>query len=242
MVAPLRSGTVSPVRRHWVRVRQPKASSRAQQVEQQREPGHGLRRPVGAAAIGAARALARSCVDGRQGCAVVAVFTAPSFNAFLDRDPGDDERGDRIGPRPAPDGAEDQADEQHRIVRRGGNVAGATLGTWEAWPWSLTELIPDAARAANAGNPAMLPGSSHWASAPDDGAFRPANHTAFLGGNEQRRAGIPGQPPFGVPVREVEVGPVDHHVAVRGVHVKGPVSTGGQLNLGLSLPRALVKS
>lgn len=31
-----------------------------------------------------------------------------------------------------------------------------TIGPWELWPWCLADLVPDAARAANAGSPAML--------------------------------------------------------------------------------------
>ncbi|QUH02923.1 class I SAM-dependent methyltransferase [Saccharopolyspora erythraea] len=31
-----------------------------------------------------------------------------------------------------------------------------TLDPWELWPWSLTDLVPEAAEAANAGVPAML--------------------------------------------------------------------------------------
>lgn len=31
-----------------------------------------------------------------------------------------------------------------------------TLGPWEVWPWVLTDLVPEAAHAANAGVPAML--------------------------------------------------------------------------------------
>jgi SAM-dependent methyltransferase len=34
--------------------------------------------------------------------------------------------------------------------------ASRTVGPWEAWPWSLEELAPEAARAANAGVPAMI--------------------------------------------------------------------------------------
>lgn len=37
-----------------------------------------------------------------------------------------------------------------------GDPAPRELGPWDLWPWCLTPLIPDAARAANAGIPAML--------------------------------------------------------------------------------------
>jgi hypothetical protein len=36
----------------------------------------------------------------------------PSVTAFLDRDGRDDEGGDRVGPRPAERGVQDQADQQ----------------------------------------------------------------------------------------------------------------------------------
>ncbi|AXX30999.1 class I SAM-dependent methyltransferase [Actinosynnema pretiosum subsp. pretiosum] len=32
----------------------------------------------------------------------------------------------------------------------------AALGPWEGWPWSLAALVPEAARAAHAGSPALL--------------------------------------------------------------------------------------
>jgi hypothetical protein len=31
-----------------------------------------------------------------------------------------------------------------------------TVGPWELWPWCLADLIPDAARAANADVPAVI--------------------------------------------------------------------------------------
>jgi ubiquinone/menaquinone biosynthesis C-methylase UbiE len=35
-------------------------------------------------------------------------------------------------------------------------VASGTVGPWELWPWCLTDLVPEAARAANTGVPAMV--------------------------------------------------------------------------------------
>jgi SAM-dependent methyltransferase len=35
-------------------------------------------------------------------------------------------------------------------------AAADTVGPWELWPWSLADLVPEAARAANAGAPAMI--------------------------------------------------------------------------------------
>lgn len=36
------------------------------------------------------------------------------------------------------------------------STAFGTVGPWELWPWCLADLAPEAARAANAGTPAML--------------------------------------------------------------------------------------
>lgn len=32
----------------------------------------------------------------------------------------------------------------------------AALGPWDLWPWTLADLVPEAARAANGGVPALL--------------------------------------------------------------------------------------
>jgi SAM-dependent methyltransferase len=34
--------------------------------------------------------------------------------------------------------------------------ASQTMGPWEVWPWSLADLVPEAARVANGGRPAMV--------------------------------------------------------------------------------------
>jgi hypothetical protein len=35
-------------------------------------------------------------------------------------------------------------------------AAAETLGPWDIWPWVLDDLVPEAARAAMAGSPAMV--------------------------------------------------------------------------------------
>ncbi|MDT0347067.1 hypothetical protein [Streptomyces litchfieldiae] len=35
-------------------------------------------------------------------------------------------------------------------------TAPAAVGPWETWPWCLNDLAPEAARAANAGVPAVI--------------------------------------------------------------------------------------
>lgn len=46
--------------------------------------------------------------------------------------------------------------EEPTAAERADAVATDTPGPWELWPWSLAELVPEAAKAAYAGSPAMI--------------------------------------------------------------------------------------